>query len=302
MADMNTGNLSTLYRIEQLKEENWFSWKMKIETILDDKGLDGYIEGTKIRPADNTPLKDKLEKWDAEDKKARTIIKLLVHDSQTIHCAGAKTAKGLWDQLKSVKEPRGQAGILTWRKKLYGTRARTSADIRSHLKMMREIYEMLHVMGDAITDQEFKNTLMTSLPRSWEQFLTIYTQPGSQASNVTSYELYAILIEEDRRCRDESDEDEDKPKKKRKMESKRSENPDIALMAYPNKRKFADRIGPKRCSICKKSGHRDDQCWHKTSKACFNCGRPGHVKDDCWQPGGGKAGQGHPRGRTTAPG
>ena len=168
MADQNTGSLSTLYRIEQLKENNWFSWKMKIETILDDRGLDGYIDGTKVRPAHNSPLQAERDKWDAEDKKTRTIIKLLVHDTQYIHCAGATTSYELWEQLKAVKEPRGQAGILTWRKKLYGTRAKESTNIPTHLRAMREIYEMLHIMGDNITDNEFKNALMTSLPMSWD--------------------------------------------------------------------------------------------------------------------------------------
>jgi hypothetical protein len=144
MADLNAGSLASLYRIEQLKEDNWFSWKMKIETILDDRGLDGYTDGTKVKPADNSPLQAEKDKWDAEDKKARTIIKLLIHDSQTFLCAGAKTAFDLWEQLKSVKEPRGKAGILTWRKKLYGTRAKDSLDIPSHLRTMWEIFEMLH--------------------------------------------------------------------------------------------------------------------------------------------------------------
>jgi hypothetical protein len=72
MADMNTSSLSSLYRIEQLKENNWFSWKMKIETILDDRGLDGYINGTKVKPADNSPLQADKDRWNSEDKKART--------------------------------------------------------------------------------------------------------------------------------------------------------------------------------------------------------------------------------------
>ncbi|KAJ8581049.1 hypothetical protein M405DRAFT_752374, partial [Rhizopogon salebrosus TDB-379] len=45
------------------------------------------------------------DRWNAEDKKACTIIKLLVHDSQAIHCAGAKTAQVPWEQLKAIKEP-----------------------------------------------------------------------------------------------------------------------------------------------------------------------------------------------------
>jgi hypothetical protein len=151
-----------------------------------------------------------IEKWQTDDKKAQTTIKLLVHDTQAIHLSGAKTARQLWEQLKAVKEPRGQAGILAWRRKLYGTKAKKTTDIPTHLNVMRQILETLHLMGDDISDREYKNALMQSLPRSWEQFLTIYTQPGASASNLTSYELHAILLEEDRRRKEEpDDEDED---------------------------------------------------------------------------------------------
>ena len=291
MADLNAGSLASLYHIEQLKEDNWFSWKMKIEAILDDRGLEGYTDGTKVKPADNSPLQAEKDKWNAEDKKARTIIKLLIHDSQSFLCAGAKTAFDLWEQLKSVKEPRGKAGILTWRKKLYGTRAKDSSDIPSHLKTMRETFETLRIMGDTMDDEAFKNTLMASLPQDWDQFLIIYTQSGGAASNVNSHELYAILMEEVRRRKEALDNRDDEPKGKKRKEKSEDESQDTALVTYPNKRKFADRIGPKKCGICKKPGHQENQCWHK-GKTCYNCNKPGHVKDDCWQPGGGKAGQG----------
>jgi len=231
MADINSSGLSTLYRIEPLKGPNWLSWKMKIETILDNKGLDSYIEGTKIRPADNSPLADEKDKWDAEDKKTRTIITLLVHDTQVIHYVGAHTAHDLWEQLKAMHEPHSQAGILTWHRKLYGTRAKESTDIRTHLTSMWEIYETLRVMGDKINDQEFKNALMTSLLKSWEQFLMIYTQHGAYASTMTPHELHAVLIEENRRWKDidDDEEDEDEP--------------------IPGQ---DDTVGLKQCSICKK--------------------------------------------------
>jgi hypothetical protein len=47
----------------------------------------------------------------------------------------------------------------------------------------------------------------------------------------------------------------------------------------------------KKCSVCKKSGHTENDCWYKMKK-CSNCSKAGHVKEDCWSPGGGKAGKG----------
>ena len=285
---------SSLYKIDPLREDNWIPWKIKVEAILDDRGLDGHIDGTKPKPGYfdvKNPTEQEeaaIEKWETEDKKARTTITLLVHDTQAIHLSGAKTAKELWEQLKAINEPRGQAGILAWRRKLYGTRAKKSTDIPTHLNTMRQILETLHLMGDDITDREYKNALMQSLPRSWEQFLTIYTQPGTTASDLTSYELHAILLEEDRHRKDEPNEEDEEDEKRIARES---ENALTARLGV-NRRKLMDRIsGGKRCLFCKRPGHLERDCRHKTKK-CTNCSKMGHMKETCWSPGGGQAGKG----------
>ncbi|KAG2738774.1 hypothetical protein P692DRAFT_201673168, partial [Suillus brevipes Sb2] len=102
--------------IEHLGENNWIPWKTKIQAILGDKGLEGYIDGTKPKPDRGPdPVTDErlaaIAKWEAEDRKARTVIVLLVSDAQMVHLTGAVTAKEMWDQLKLVKESRGQQGI-----------------------------------------------------------------------------------------------------------------------------------------------------------------------------------------------
>lgn len=191
---------------------------MKIETILYDRGLEGHIDGAKPKPvfADTQhPTEQEraaLEKWQTDDKKAQTTIKLSVHDTQAIHLLGASTARQLWEQLKAAKEPRGQADLYAWRRKLYSTSAKETTDIPTHLNTMRQILETLRLIGDDISDGNYKILLLLSLPPSWEQFHIIYTQP---ANNTTSYELHAILLEEDRRRKEEQDNEEDESVLKR---------------------------------------------------------------------------------------
>ena len=63
-------------------------------------------------------------------------------------------------------------------------------------------------------------------------------------------------------------------------------------MKASTKRKFSEKKGNnKRCKVCKKSGHTEGDCWHKTKK-CVNCGKTGHTKENCWCKGGDKEGQG----------
>src|SRR6267154_4396528 len=96
---------SSLYCIEHLGKNNWIPWKTKVQAILGDKGLEGYIDGMKpipLRGPDPVPA-DKLttiSKWEAEDRKAKTMIVLLVSSAQMVHLPGTSTAKEMWDQLK----------------------------------------------------------------------------------------------------------------------------------------------------------------------------------------------------------
>src|SRR6267154_1748913 len=270
---------SSLYRIEHLGENNWIPWKTKVQAILGDKGLEGYIDGTKpipLRGPDPVPA-DKLatiSRWEAEDRKAKTVIVLLVSDAQMVHLTGTNMAKEMWDQLKLVKESRGQQGIYTWRHKLYRTFASEMKDIPAHIIELKQIQENLHLMGSMVQDLDFHTILMGSLPPSWETFVVTHQ------SNATMmlHELVAMILEEDH-CRKE-------------QESEFTESK-IAVKA-PMKRKFSERIGNvKKCKVCKKSGHTEGNCWHKTKK-CANCGKTGHghTKENCWCKGRDKEGQG----------
>src|SRR6266436_910392 len=64
------------------------------------------------------------------------------------------------------------------------------------------------------------------------------------------------------------------------------------MVPKPKKRRLSERINNgKKCPVCKKSGHTENECWYKTKK-CSNCSKAGHAKEDCWSTGGGKAGKG----------
>src|ERR1700761_371281 len=162
----------TSTRIELLNEENWMPWKRRISVILRDNELEGFVDGTEAVPTVADPTaptaneKKLMVEWKKADGKARSKIELALGNSQMVHIAGATTALQMWSQLCTVKEARGQLGIMSYRRRLYRTIAAEGDDIAAHITELRSIQEQLNIMSSLVSDQEFLIALITSLPES----------------------------------------------------------------------------------------------------------------------------------------
>ncbi|GBE84071.1 hypothetical protein SCP_0600490 [Sparassis crispa] len=260
-------SLSSLFRIEQLRDDNWLPWKRRTMAILRERGVLKYVNETseKLKPANaTTPTAGEtavITKWVEGDQKAQTVIELLLSDSQMIHIADATTAAEMWNQLKLVKEASGQLGIMAYRRKFYRTVATEGSNIAAHITELRRTQEQLHMMGSKVSDDEFRAILITSLPESWDQFTSAYLGATSQKDKLpTSHELIAILLEEYRRQREKGGADESV----------------LAARGRWTQPKNTAQGGTDRKS--------DAECW--------NCHKRGHTQHECWSKGGGKAGQG----------
>ena len=44
--------------------------------------------------------------------------------------------------------------------------------MEEHIRKLCSLQQMLHTMGELISDWDFSNTLLTSLPKSWLMFIT----------------------------------------------------------------------------------------------------------------------------------
>ncbi|GBE85815.1 hypothetical protein SCP_0803370 [Sparassis crispa] len=167
----NTSN-SNAYRIPLLKEDNWLPWKRRVEAILNDKGLQEYVTRKTLKPqpsnepANRAVREAEISAWGEKDLKAQNVIVLSLGDSQMVHIAGAETARAMWEQLRTVKEQRGQHGILALCRRFYRMQAKEEDNISSHITQLRQIQEQLHLMGKVVSDKDFRLILATSLPES----------------------------------------------------------------------------------------------------------------------------------------
>ena len=87
--------------------------------------------------------------------KAHTRIELSIGDSEMIHISGTDTARGMWEQLTTVKESKGRLGVLaTWRT-LYRMTANEGFEMVDHISKLRRLQEELHLMENKVSDKDF---------------------------------------------------------------------------------------------------------------------------------------------------
>lgn len=265
---------SAYYRIDPLKGDNWLQWKRRILAIMRDRRLIGQIDGTNPYPEPADPKKiDKAEQvlidaWIVIDGPAQTQIELSIGDSEMVHILQAKTAKEMWDTLCAVKEPRGALGVLSARRALYRSTMEEGGDMIAHIADIRKLQHDIHVMGEEVSDPEFLAVMVTSLPESWDSFTqAFFGATGGignqgQAKKLSSSELAALLIDEDRRRKGRGGND--------------------AALIFRNRQSGKPGPSPQQ---------------RKNDSKCHNCGKTGHWQSECWSKGGGKEGQ-QPNGRS----
>src|SRR5271168_2698603 len=193
---------SGTYRMEMLKSSNWMPWKRRMLAVLRDLGLEKYIASIPEEAKRGEPTEEEneaQEKWRNGDAKARTQIELAISDAEMIHISGATTASEMWKQLSQVKESKGRLGILATRRALFRASAVEGFDMVDHISNLRKLQEELHIMENRVSDEDFVMILITSLPESWDNYTSAYLGSSGNKPTLTSHELIAILLEEDRR-------------------------------------------------------------------------------------------------------
>ena len=244
--------------MEMLKAHNWMPWKRRMLAVLQDLGLDKFIAIDAKLPESADPTKptdEELEqqrKWREGDTKACTRIELAIGDAEMIHISGAMTVREMWSQLTLVKESKGRLGVLATRRALYRATAEEGFDMVEHISNLRKLQEELHLMDNKVTDEDFVMILITSLPESWDNYTSSYLGSSGNKPTLSSHELVAILMEEDRR--------------------RKGRNNDSATSLQAKGQNKGKGTDPK--------------------VECYNCHKKGHMSKDCWAKGGGREGQG----------
>ncbi len=110
-----------LYDIPSLENDgsNFQTWKYRISTVLDVRGLVNLVDGTEVVPilpdgtkeADAAIIREKILDWQRHDKEARAQLTLTLKDEPLSGVIHAISAADVWDKLLRRYKGKGKQTV-----------------------------------------------------------------------------------------------------------------------------------------------------------------------------------------------
>lgn len=208
MSSTPSGNTSTrpvasnrLLDIPSLEDDgsNFQTWKFRIRTMLELRGLAGHIDSTVKTPdgSDTT----KLEEFKRNDREARAQIALTLKDEPLNGVLHATTAKETWDKLNARYEGTGKQTIVLLLTELFRSTLSDESLLEPQLNAMRQKGFILSSLGQPLDDAVITSAMIMSLSPSYSVLSTVLM--STNAKPTTDAVMNSILMEE-KTCRNMS--------------------------------------------------------------------------------------------------
>lgn len=227
-------------KIAKLNNENYSTWKYKIELILLKDNLKEVIEREKN---DN----DNENDWKKKDDQAKALIGLSIEDSQLIHVRKLKNAKQYWDSLMKYHEQTSITSKVFILKKLCRMTMSEDENLEEHVATMLDLIEQYQVQDTeneyVLHDNLIVALILGSLPESYNNLITSLE---SRPSKELTLDLVKNKIIHEYRRRQELE-----------RENLNSNNDHTAMKMSKKSYKNTQM----KCTYCKKNGHLRENCY-----------------------------------------
>src|SRR6218665_1916915 len=148
-------------KIENLNNQNYQTWKFKMEILLIKEDL--WETVTK-------EIRDPMTaEWQTKDAKARAIVGLQVADNQLHLIRKQITAKGSWQTLKKYHKKASKVNLL---KRLCGLKLTERGDMENHLAEMQNLIDQLASLGEPLAEHLSVALFLSSLPDSYRTLIS----------------------------------------------------------------------------------------------------------------------------------
>lgn len=279
-----TDNLGSDVKKLESDGSNWAIFLARFSEAVQAKGRWGHFTGTSTRPDDTLPLpagrQAELDKWDTDEAIAKQMLTSRVPDSTVIKLQKYATVALRWAAVVAEYSTKGDYAAANLRERFMASKCGEKESVRKFLDALATKREELAAVGVAISENDYRSTIINSIPRALSAFASSMlagfrlqqqntqqqlaqaaramgmTLPPATATEIPPDFLISVICEEyDRRIADRG---------------RRS-------ASTPGAVDEALAVTPGRSGKPKKSKPRSD-------KVCWNCEKPGHFKRNCPEP------------------
>lgn len=145
------------FEANKLDRTNYLASKFKMQMLLTHKVLCEVIEGT--------------DSANTNAKKEFALIGLSLKDSEIVHIQSCTTGNEAWMNLYQLYENSGAANKMHLLKELMTAKTTYRYKVLTHIAMLRSIVGNLGKIGTVVTNEQYKNALLRSLPKSYESLV-----------------------------------------------------------------------------------------------------------------------------------
>ena len=241
---------------------NWVTYRDRFKVTLNTRRWQDHITSSSITKAyvdrgDVNGIKPDM-RWEDDDEAVKSLIMHSIPDDFFNRIKEGKDAREWWDSLKKICQGRSRTLIIDLSRKLQNTHCGEDDDVRAHFAKLANLREQLAAIGETITDHQYTNILLASLPQCYAMGVCAMTTNADDNGKDIDPEniIKHITNDYDKRLISEI-------------------KPDDQAFTASTQHNMKD----------------------KRNLECFNCKKKGHIKADCWAKGGGKEGQRPQRGK-----
>ena len=225
---------------------NWDDYRDRVLWLLESQNIEAHIADDSMPSSYTTQGKvsslDPQDRWMKEELVIRQVIGPSVPSAAFAHIKGQKMVKGAWTTLKKIYEEKTRGLATDLMQQFWNTKCGENDNICSHFEHMTNVREQLVAMGKAISDEDYTDILLTSLPPSYDQSCTSISHSICISGKPLLYsDLKSMILDESTQ---------------REIKKQKSNTTEEAFAADSSKPK-------KQCSNCNKHGHVKADCWAK---------------------------------------
>jgi hypothetical protein len=170
--------------VELLDQDNYGAWCMRMEFLLESKGLGGCIDGTASVQGSE------------KDRKARALIGLHVKEHHLATVNECKTAKDAWTALAQLFKARTNARKLQLRKELSDLKMAPTETLAKYFARAKALHKDLNLAGHKVEEMDVVFSILAGLPPPYKTITDILVTSGTTEDLTFSNTFSKLVVKE----------------------------------------------------------------------------------------------------------